>query len=264
MGGDPRENFAREQDMVIAFAAALTPRHRDPDWTLYHETAGFDILAVHRDGYQVGIEAKLSLNVEVVLQALPKSDYCERKGPDYRAVLVPKARAVFKPAGLGGLLPRLGLGVLSVYNCRYDPEGVRDPEWYIAGDMPDETSDYFGKDWWHWNPDERCTLPDYVPDVVGGDKAPVALTPWKVNAIKLCVILDRRGYVTRSDMKALGLSPTRWTDRSMGYLSPNGGGHYVRCGATPDFRAQHPRNFAEIEADAERWLEELKGKGVAV
>lgn len=31
-------------------------------WTCYPETAGFDILVVHQDGRQIGVEAKLSLN----------------------------------------------------------------------------------------------------------------------------------------------------------------------------------------------------------
>lgn len=251
---DPREHFAREQDLVAAFAAALTPRHREPDWTLYHETAGFDVLAVHRDGYQVGIEAKLSLNLDVVLQALPGRGYLDYSagtaiGPDYRAVLVPRRKAL-KPSALGGLLPRLGLGVLSVYNCR---PGAAEPEWHLSGDMPDEKSDY--RAWWPWNPDERCKLPDYIPDVVGGDKAPVALTPWKVKAIKLVVILERRGYVSRADMKNLGISPSRWTDPWGGFLSPDGSGRYVRCERTPDFKAQHPRNYAEIEADYETWFQ---------
>jgi hypothetical protein len=53
-------------------------------------------------------------------------------------------------------------------------------------------------------------------------------------------------------MKALGISPTRWTDRFYGYLDPTGSG-YVRNDRTPDLRRQHPRNWAEIEADFDAW-----------
>nr|WP_237043901.1 hypothetical protein [Pseudomonas aeruginosa]AMP35850.1 Hypothetical protein [Pseudomonas aeruginosa] len=33
-----------------------------PGWTCYPEAAGFDVLVVHDDGRQIGVEAKLSLN----------------------------------------------------------------------------------------------------------------------------------------------------------------------------------------------------------
>jgi hypothetical protein len=251
MGGlsDAREDFALEKDMVAAFAAALGGRAGEA-WTLYHETAGFDVLAVHRDGYQVGIEAKLSMNVEVVVQALP-GHHSVDTGPDYRAVLVPYRKA-FKPSGLRALLPHLGLNVLSVYNSY---PGAAEPRWMLSGYMPDEASMYHHQqEWWNWNPSQRCQVPDYIPDVCGGDKAPLALTPWKVQAIKLCVLLDRRGHVSRKDMQNLGLSPSRWTERTFGYLVPDGGGRYSRCDRTPDFRAQHPRNYAEIEADYDKWF----------
>lgn len=34
-------------------------------WTCYPEGAGFDVLVVHEDGRQIGVEAKLSLNAKV-------------------------------------------------------------------------------------------------------------------------------------------------------------------------------------------------------
>ena len=75
-------------------------------------------------------------------------------------------------------------------------------------------------------------------------------------AIKLMIVLDRRGYVTRRDMKALEISATRWTDRYHGFLMPGPSG-YVRCNATPDLKAQHPINYAQIEADIDQWASKL-------
>src|SRR3546814_9584478 len=91
----------------------------------------------------------------------------------------------------------------------------------IRPDLPDETNDqqHLYGDYWHpWCPEERCVLPEYVPDVVAGIPSPIILSPWKIQAIKLAIILERRGWVTRADMRPLKLSPTIWTGHS-GYLA---------------------------------------------
>lgn len=68
------------------------------------------------------------------------------------------------------------------------------------------------------------------------------------------ILLDRRGYVTRHDMKLLQISPSRWTERHAGYLSPDTiKGGYVRNERTPDLKAQHPVNYVQIEADFDKW-----------
>lgn len=242
--------FATEADMVAAFVE-WNQAMRSP-WTLYHETAGWDVLAVDPEtGVQVGIEAKLSLNAKVLTQALPTQSWWQGNGPDYRAVLVPEKtcqnhfRQICAP---------LGLTVLAL-SGQHDSwrAGMR---WSVAGvyTWPDQASNY--ENAWHpWMPAERCVLPDYVPDVTGGHAAPVQLTPWKVKAIKLLILLDRTGVVTRQDMKALQISPTRFCDPWHGFLAADkAAGGYVRCSRTPDLRAQHPVNFAEIEADFDKWL----------
>ena len=75
-------------------------------WTPYAETQGWDILLVRRvDGFQIGIQAKLSLNIDVIAQAIESSGHwsATAAGPDCRAVLVPEAAGqmvVHQPAGL--------------------------------------------------------------------------------------------------------------------------------------------------------------------
>ncbi len=65
-------------------------------------------------------------------------------------------------------------------------------------------------------------------------------------------------------LKALQISPTRWCDHYHGFLKPEPGlGGYVRCGLTPDLRAQHPVNYVEIEADWETWGKPLFGDAEA-
>lgn len=245
------ETFATEAEMVDAFCIWNQQSFRKP-WTIYHETAGWDLLAVEPEtGVQVGIEAKLSLNAKVLEQALPgHSAMCASIGPDYRAVLVPKKTC---QNHLAPICAHLGITVLAISGHQDSwPEG-KPPRWNVTPhDWPDEQSRYCGSKWFPWLPAEREKLPDYLPDVKGGHAAPVMLTDWKVRAIKLLILLERNGVVTRKDMKRLGLSPTRWTACAYGFLVPGDGG-YVRCARTPDLRAQHPINYAEIEADFDRW-----------
>lgn len=231
------KTFATEADLVAAFCAAIPKREA---WTQYHETAGWDVLLVGKDGIQVGIEAKLALNTKALDQALP-GRWVDERGPDYRAVLVPRYGV---QNHLGSIARHVGIVVIGFLDngcAQFQPS------------LPDESYEYGLRDWPNWCPAERCKLPDYIPDVTGGHSAPVALTDWKVRAIKLLILLERRGVVTRADMKALKISPTRWTDHWHGFLAPGPHGGYVRCARTPDLKAQHPINWPEIEADFDQW-----------
>lgn len=245
--------FATEAELVATFCDLIHPRHwatnpaYAPKWTPYHETSGWDLLLVHETGIQIGIEAKLSLNAKVLDQALPHNRALDN-GPDYRAVLVPadslQHHLISLARHVGITIIRCRPAVRTTYSLGMG---------YFNPDLPDEKSAYCGDAWPNWCPAVRCALPDYVPDVTGGHSAPVQLTPWKIKAIKLMVVLERAGAVSRADMKALGISPTRWTDHYNGFLSPGPHGGYVRNGRTPDLKAQHPTNWAQIEADFDTW-----------
>lgn len=247
-------DFVNEAELVSAFCtwvAALNENRnrRGSKWTVYPETGGFDLLLVDEDGVQVGIEAKLSLNAKVICQALPDARWAEMSGPDYRAVLVPGGKV---QGHMHPIATALGLTIITARkedgwkgpDIRFQPYG-----------LPNEQEAIFSLgDWYSWLPEQRCKLPDYVPDVEGGKPSPVALTDWKIRAIKLLILLDRRGFVTRHDMKLLRISPTRWTDAWHGFLSPDQiKGGYVRSDRTPDLKAQHPTNYAQIEADFDQW-----------
>ena len=231
-----------EAEMVASFVAAVN-RRRDKDWTVYAETCGWDLLLVHRDGYQLGLEAKLSLNAKVIDQALSgTSRYSHDIGPDYRGVVVPNDKIQLH---LGAICRHIGIGIIA----------ISDKSWW-SPDLPDEKWSH--NEWPNWCVSKRCTLPDYVPDVAGGHAAPVKLTTWKIKAIKLAIVLDKRGYVTRADMKALDLSPRRWTDFYNGLLARDETGkRFVKSSRTPDFRSQHPTNYAEIEQDFPKWSSSL-------
>lgn len=246
--------FETEAEMVAAYVAEVERLNglthlRDPGrsiWTVYAETCGWDLLLVDQYGVQIGIEAKLSVNAKVISQALPNLTW-EQAGPDYRAILVPQSGLQLDMSAIAG---HLGLTIIRVggywNGARFHVQA--------GPHLPEESgSSYSLRDWHPWLPIERHVLPDYIPDVQGGKPAPVALTPWKVRAIKLLIILERRGWVTRADMKHLDISPTRWTARN-GYLDMDAErGRYVRGRHTPDLKSQHPENWPQIEADYEKW-----------
>lgn len=248
--------FATEADLVAAFVASVEAwngnrNRRTSKWTIYPETAGWDLLLVDEAGVQVGIEAKLALNAKVICQALPDATWAEADGPDYRAVLVPNRDC---QGHMHPIARALGLTIITV--SKSDSSYDRGRVSINPSSLPDEHGghDWDLQHWFSWLPAKRCALPNYVPDVEGGKPSPLCLTAWKIKAIKLMILLDRRGYVTRRDMKLLGISPTRWTDAYHGFLTadPIRGG-YVRNGRTPDLRGQHPVNYAQIEADFDTW-----------
>lgn len=60
-------------------------------------------------------------------------------------------------------------------------------------------------------------------------------------------------FLSQLDKWALQISPSRWTDVYQVFLKASPPHGYVRCDATPDLKAQHPENWAQIEADFDRW-----------
>lgn len=234
-------SFATEAALCARFIALVRE-----GWVAYAETGGWDILLVRtEDGFQIGIEAKLRLNTEVISQALEDGYYGDRAGPDCRAVLVPDGA---EAPHLHRICAYVGLTVI-----RVRPEGK---EYGIAFFPYLPRIDYarsLDDDWFELCPLRRHVLPDYVPDVAAGASAPVQLTAWKIAAIKIAVTLEKRGYVTRHDFKAYGLDHRRWTARENGWLQPREG-VYVAGDRLPDLRGQHPRVYEEIAAEAEKWM----------
>lgn len=234
--------FATETDLCAAFIAAIPVT-----WTAYPETAGWDILLVRRaDGFQIGIEAKLKLNAIVLTQALEGWGYeYHDSGPDCRAVLVPSGAG----GGMDAIAGHLALTVVRIHSGRFYGSA-------FSPSLPEEGKHFssFENGWHELCPLKRCPLPEYVPDVEAGASGPSKLTTWKIAAIKIAVLLERRGYVSRLDFRALKIDPRRWLD---GQWLRKGDAGLVRGDHLPDFKRQHPRNFDEIAADFDLWSKKL-------
>lgn len=252
--------FETEAELCRVFAETVPSA-----WTVYNETAGFDMLLVHETGFQIGVEAKLRLNAKVVLQA---ADTCYRRGlgagPDARAVLVP---AGHNNSDLARLCKLLAITVVTVrHTSAWRRKG--DGEWSIEPLLPkaqrvhgvdgkcDTNMSPFWKNdrWFDLCPVEQAALPEYLPDVPAGTPSPVVLGRWKIQAIKVCIWVERHGAITRQHFKALGIDPSRWMT-----------GHWLKKGAVrgewvagpgfplEQFRAVHPTIVDQIDADFGTW-----------
>ena len=257
--------FESEAALCQAFILSLPA-----EWVAYPETAGWDILLVHRSGgWQIGIEAKLSLNAKVLAQAIKGDRF--GIGPDFRAVLVGKIVAenatLAAALGLTVIAPR-GMRPQHEWEFHKAKRGPYLPE--FAPELPrSEQLDRIGEWWSTWDreawfdrfPSCRETLPEYVPEVAAGVPSPIVLSDWKIKAMRVCVWVERQGSITRAQFRALGIDPSRWMT-----------GHWLKAGsgrgewlAGPGFpasslRRDHPGIYAKVEADFEKWSETVRGK----
>jgi hypothetical protein len=238
--------FPTEAALCAAFLAAVDKR----SWTPYPETEGWDILLVRKaDGLQIGIQAKLRFNTHVISQALEGgySSSLKRPGPDCRAVLVPEDEI---QRHLRTICDYIGITVIKMraagahwreidfkHNARFTP------------DLPDRGDSWRREQWHELAPVKRCTLPDYVPDVAAGVPSPLQLTDWKIKALRLSVLLEERGHVTRLDFAHLDLDHRRWI--TLGWLRIENG-RFVPGEAPPNFKTQHPIVYEKIKAEA-KW-----------
>lgn len=245
MAKEPKTKmFATEAALCAAFIKRI-----DDKWIVYAETCSWDILLVRRlDGFQIGFQAKLKLNADVVSQALEDDASWiafdrGRAGPDCRAILIPgdiqNAHAFDKIcAYIGVTIIRVSKGRYGRMEADFSPDLPTDPKY-----------PYGAREWYEMAPAKRHDLPAYVPDVAAGAPSPLQLTDWKIKAIKIAVLLDRRGRVSRKDFSFLKLDHRRWVTTGWIRATPAG---YV-ADMPPDFKRQHPVVYEKIAADFDKW-----------
>jgi len=261
MGGTDMTNpFKTEAELCAAFLGCVPAT-----WQAYPESCNYDIVLAHEEtGAQIGIEAKLTLNSKVLVQITDGRERMER-GPDFRAVLVGKEVADNRT-----LASRLGIKVLMVRQKF---------KWTLHGDMPNGfelthgdslpefkacrpgmgNSWYDQRGWVDEAPAQRLLLPEYVPEVAAGVPSPMKLTTWAIQAIKLCIAVERFGSVTTQHFRDLKISPSRWTQNS-GWLERTAVRGIWRAGPHfpgPNLKRAHSGPWAQIEADWPIWSAKL-------
>lgn len=238
-------DYDDEADLCAHFAESVPKT-----WTVYAETGGWDLLLVrNEDGFQIGVQAKMHFNPHVLSQALDDHrGMCETEGPDCRAVLVPAGRPQLH---MGRLAAHCGVTVITCARKLDRHRWRREP---FDPELPSGRSSWSEeRDWHEFGPATRIKLPEYVPDVAAGASAPLQLTEWKIKALKIAATLELRGFVTRQDFSKLHLDHRRWMVPGFQWLVLEGG-VYKKGPNMPNFAAQHPKVYAEIKADATRWM----------
>jgi len=252
------EHFDSEADLCSLFIREF---NQLPGWTCYPECAGFDVLVVHEDGRQIGVEAKLTLNVKVADQILPVEalDFYSRPGPDYRLVIV--GRITDSSAGLRKMLERFGVQVLvpRISHTSRGDEATFDLEHRLLEAKGQKSM--FGRLYlFDWNPEERCRLPAMVTSLPAGVPSPVRLTPWKESALKVLALLRKQGFITARQIAAYGVAITRWTQpvgNTPAWLSKGEvRGQWVESKFLPAFDIQHPEVYALAVQMLEKKLSE--------
>jgi hypothetical protein len=161
-------------------------------YAVHCEVSGWDVLLVDRaTGEQVGVQAKLRPSVDVLMQAMGSLDL---DGPDIHVVLVPTATVAFEYIARElNLVPIEGAYLKSALSLIESLQ--RAP---------------------HWKHRERVWVPEVEVIHPAGVPAPKTITPWKLSAVKLCLLARRNGYVTSAEMKALKLDRKWWFDPKFG------------------------------------------------
>jgi hypothetical protein len=216
-------------DMLLVLEQARPPSEQEARWGLHERESPLG------PGTQIGVEAKLRCNCAVLEQALPPDfwDVEEQIGPDYRAVLVPHATAHF--ASLAG---RPGIVVLEAEPKTNSYLGP------VAGRLERELRRCAA-----WPHEARHKLPEVIVDGPAGVPSPIQMTRWRIQAIRLCIRLRDRGWVTRQDFRELGIGPTTWYHRWL--VKGEKVGRQQRWVATDGFEP-----FDERHPDAARQLRE--------
>lgn len=164
-------------------------------WVFYPETGGWDAILVLPDETQIGIQAKLRANVDVLAQALIP---LRRVGPDVHAVLVPTCSIAFRDVADG-----LGVLVIDGSSLRATSRMI---EWAGAGYL--EAVVRRAPRSVHLP--GRCWLPPFVPTGPAGVPAPRSVSPWRVAAAKLCAAIREGLEPTNAEIAAYGMSASTW------------------------------------------------------
>ncbi|MBA1280334.1 hypothetical protein [Stutzerimonas stutzeri] len=252
------EPIKTEAELCSLFINAL---NKQDGWVCYPEAAGFDVLIVHEDGRQIGVEAKLALNAKVADQILPDhgDDYYGAPGPDHRLVIVSKITDA--SAGIAKMLHRLGVTVITPH-AAWTSNGHAH-EFYLD-DLIRREAD--GKTWFghqflfDWSPAQRCHVPAVVSDLPAGVPSPVRLTPWKEAALRVVAQMRSQGFITAKQIAAHGIGATAWTQPSgskPAWLAKGAArGQWVETDHMPAFDKQHPDMYAlavaSVAAEAQK------------
>lgn len=183
---DPRAEFKGSES---ALCDVLAERARVEGFRVVPECSGWDLILVAPETEeQIGVQAKLRPNLEVLGQAIVGP---RRRSPDVIAVLVPNVVRHFDTVAA-----ELRIGVFTPRSLRV---GLG-PLWMLgSGPRRDVSAG-------------RCWVPPVGIDVAipAGVPSPRTISPWKIAAARLCLRLRAGETLTRADFASAGVRVDNW------------------------------------------------------
>lgn len=179
------KKYRYEYEMCDEFIK-LNSEHFD----IYPECYGFDIYMFCKEsGTQFGIQAKLSMNINVVTQAINSIYSYNRElkkyGPHYNCILTPTSESrVCEHLNILSIEPNTNLHYTLKDNYRLK---------HIYNVSVNEHACRYDK------PEVRLNGSAGVP-------SPRNLSRWRISALKLMILYEKQGYILSSDVRKLGLN----------------------------------------------------------
>lgn len=192
-GRDTSVKYASE----AAMCELLRGKAREEGWVPYPETGGWDLILFRPgDELQVGVQAKLRPNLEVLAQTIR---YGHRsRGPHVHAVLVPSCSRAFHEVA-----KKLDILVLLAPLLTGEHISARG-RWTLEDAVERAPR--------HSHLPGPCWLPPFVPETLAaGVPGPRQVTEWKVSSAQFCAAVRRGEAVSYRAMKSLLLlEPSRF------------------------------------------------------
>lgn len=238
-----------EADVCDQFCSAA----ESDGWIVYPEIAGWDLVLVWsgdhprwrfapeiEPGTQIGVEAKLRANVDVLAQAHGRR---RSVGPDYRAILAPKVGQSFRYVAHS-----LKVATYSLAANVPDYDEPSDDD-YVARSRNDRRMPVIAPPQsFNWEPKKRLDLPPIVPSFSGGAASPQSLSPWRVKALRMMTRLRAGEEVSVRDFNALRLDHRIWVHNAWIVRSGLGSDRRYLYRLGPEPVSPHP----DIGYEAER------------
>ena len=242
-------------------------------WTVLPEypNSRFDLLLIAGEGCsttgvvpgtQVGVQAKMQLNVELLGQMHRAVRYMQYPGPDYVVGLVPAKPRTENEHVLEETFRKLDYGLFYNYE-RFEAHGSR---WNRRRENLSHML-HFGA---HYKFGKRIKVPDFHFWTEPGVAGPSAMTDWKQRSIRFCIELAAAGGLTYKEFKTHRMHVQTWLKLGWVVPGPTKRGRSVIYILNPDAQdrpdlenesvtKQMERARAEEEA---RKAEEAPGKDV--
>lgn len=198
------ETKTPEADLCREFSAHA----ENLGWEVHPEVSGWDLLLQATDavrcsgiapGDQIGVQAKVRPNLEVIAQTLRYSSYVS--GPHYRAILVPElvkaSRYTFPP-------------IAHELRCLLFHKNKWKGWANVLLEVPIHYRLHF---------DSTCWVPPYDNVQGGGHASPTTVSDWKIRAVTFCIQYQSKTF-TAADLRYRNLAYS--TFKSAGWLKEVG------------------------------------------